>query len=89
MRGTVVGICPHSTWIKWLECSCTEPVVMKVAVYESLIDDTPIGDYTINEGDVTILLAGGHSLMLEEDSIFYEFKTGPYEGQEKDKIWIQ
>lgn len=66
-------------------------VVMKgkaqVRIFD--LDDTPIGDYTINEGDVTILLAGGHSLMLEEDSIFYEFKTGPYEGQEKDKIWIQ
>ena len=26
--------------------------------------------------------------ILEEDTIVYEYKTGPYEGQELDKVFI-
>lgn len=65
-------------------------VVMKGRAHVRIfdLDDSPIGDYPILAGDVTILLAGGHSLILDEDSVFYEFKTGPYEGQLKDKIFI-
>ena len=51
-------------------------------------DNTPIGDYTLRAGDVSILLLGGHSLEAEEDCLMYEFKTGPYEGQANDKTFI-
>jgi hypothetical protein len=65
-------------------------VVMKGRAHVRIfdIDNSVVGNYPILTGDVTILLAGGHSLILDEDSIFYEFKTGPYEGQSKDKIFI-
>ena len=32
---------------------------------------------------------GGHNyLCLEDDSLVYEYKTGPYYGQKKDKVFI-
>ena len=41
------------------------------------------------EGDVIVLFRGGHSLeALDEYTIFYEFKTGPYFGVEADKEMI-
>jgi hypothetical protein len=39
-------------------------------------------------GDASITLFGGHSYEVIEDSFVYEFKSGPYFGQEKDKIFI-
>ena len=44
---------------------------------------------TINEGDATITLYGGHGYrVLEEGTLVYEFKSGPYEGIEIDKAEI-
>ena len=58
----------------------------KVRIFD--LDDSIMGDYQLITGDLTVLLNGGHSLELEADCILYEIKTGPYEGQEKDKIFI-
>ena len=53
------------------------------------IDDLFLCTVKINTGDLVILLNGGHSLKtLNDESILYEIKTGPYEGQIKDKIFI-
>ena len=39
-------------------------------------------------GDCTIL--GGHNYTsLTENTLVYEFKTGPYDGQSKDKILLK
>jgi hypothetical protein len=51
-------------------------------------DDSSLGEYPINEGDISILLNGGHSLKIDQDCVLYEIKTGPYEGQTKDKIFL-
>ena len=41
------------------------------------------------KGDCTITYLGGHNYeALEEDTIVYEFKTGPYLGLEKDKTFL-
>ena len=38
---------------------------------------------------MSFTLQGGHNyLILEDDTLVYEFKTGPYEGQEFDKKFI-
>ena len=43
---------------------------------------TPI----LEAGDASFTLYGGHTYeILEENTIVYEYKTGPYEGQELDK----
>ena len=50
------------------------------------LDDSVLYETDIKRGDVVVLFRGGHSLeVLDEDTIFYEFKTGPYYGVEADK----
>jgi len=52
-------------------------------------NDTVIGEDTLYPGDCFINYYGGHSLTsLEPNTIFYEIKTGPYQGRESDKIDI-
>jgi len=54
------------------------------------IDDRLIYETELGEGDAAIVFRGGHSFeVLEEDTILYEFKTGPYFGVEKDKTYIE
>ena len=54
------------------------------------IDDRLIYETELGEGDAAIVFRGGHSFeVLEEDTILYEFKTGPYYGVEKDKTYIE
>jgi cupin fold WbuC family metalloprotein len=53
------------------------------------IDDTIIATPILKPGDASFTLYGGHNyIILEDDTIVYEYKTGPYEGQKLDKIFI-
>ena len=53
------------------------------------LDDSFLYEAEIRKGDVIVLFRGGHSLeVLDDDTIFYEFKTGPYYGVEADKETI-
>lgn len=53
------------------------------------IDDTVISIVHLGEKDTCFTLNGGHTFMaLEDHSCILELKTGPYEGQEKDKTFI-
>ena len=54
------------------------------------LDDTIISnDIILKAGDASFTLYGGHTYeILEEDTLVYEYKTGPYEGQELDKTFI-
>lgn len=53
------------------------------------LDDTLIHEDTLFQGDTSVTFYGGHNyLILEDDTLVYEFKTGPYYGQEKDKVFI-
>ena len=50
------------------------------------LDDSFLYETEIRKGDVIVLFRGGHSLEVkEEDTVFYEFKTGPYYGVDADK----
>lgn len=43
----------------------------------------------LKKGDISITLEGGHTyLILEDDTLVYEYKTGPYEGQVLDKVFL-
>lgn len=54
------------------------------------IDDTIIATPTLYVGDASFTLYGGHTYeILEDDTIVYEYKTGPYEGQALDKTFIK
>lgn len=54
------------------------------------IDDTIIATPILQAGDASFTLYGGHTYeILEDDTIVYEYKTGPYEGQKLDKTFIK
>ena len=66
-------------------------VVIKGKVQAILydLDDQIIAKEILEPGDVSITLRGGHNyLMLEDNTFVYEYKTGPYLGQENDKVFI-
>lgn len=53
------------------------------------LDDSIIGEYILYPGDCSMTFRGGHNyLILEDNTIVYEYKTGPYLGQDLDKIFI-
>ena len=52
-------------------------------------DDTILAEPILYPGDASFTLEGGHNyLILENDTLVYEYKTGPYEGQALDKTFI-
>ncbi len=53
------------------------------------IDDSILTTEILYFGDASFTLEGGHNYeILEDNTLVYEYKTGPYEGQEFDKKFI-
>ncbi|ACD97085.1 cupin domain-containing protein [Trichlorobacter lovleyi] len=44
------------------------------------LDKCLIGIWNLEEGDIILLVSGGHRLKCLEDTIFFELKQGPYTG---------
>ena len=60
---------------------------VKAILYD--IDDTIAKEVILGPGDISITFKGGHTYeILEDDTLVYEYKTGPYLGQEFDKVFI-
>lgn len=60
---------------------------VKVDYYD--IDNSFLESQLINQGDISITLHGGHGYEIQNnDTIVYEFKTGPYYGPELDKTYF-
>jgi len=60
-----------------------------VLVYMYDTDDSLLAKEIIKPGDCSITLGGGHTYeILEDDTVVYEYKTGPYTGIENDKVMI-
>ncbi len=54
------------------------------------IDDKLIETIILYPGDASFTFEGGHTYeILEDNTIVYEYKTGPYLGIELDKIMIE
>ena len=49
-------------------------------------DQSEFASRTLAAGDMVLLLAGGHSLDIEEATKIVEIKLGPYDGKSKDKV---
>ena len=67
-------------------------VVIKGSVKCSFfdLDGQLLSEPILNEGDCSVTLEGGHTYTILEDStLVYEFKTGPYKGIELDKKFIR
>lgn len=53
------------------------------------LNDQIIAEPVLYPGDASFTLEGGHNYeILEEGTLVYEYKTGPYEGQYLDKTFI-
>ena len=62
----------------------------KVEIFYYDLNDKLITTRIMSNGDCTITYKGGHNYKcLEENTIVYEFKTGPYLGTEKDKVFLK
>jgi len=62
----------------------------KVKCFFYDLDDSLITTEILNVGDASFTLEGGHTYeILEDETIVYEYKTGPYEGQENDKQFLE
>ena len=60
---------------------------VKALLYD--LNDKKIAEPILNAGDVSITLYGGHTYeIMADDTLVYEYKTGPYLGPEKDKEFI-
>jgi len=60
---------------------------VKIILYD--LDDQILEEVILKEGDLSVTLEGGHNYeILEDDTLVYEYKTGPYEGQKLDKEFI-
>jgi cupin fold WbuC family metalloprotein len=61
--------------------------IVKCFFYD--LDDTLLETPVLYPGDASFTFEGGHNyLIMEDGTIVYEYKTGPYEGQENDKRFI-
>tara|TARA_R110000824_G_scaffold74160_3_gene188783 strand:+ start:3936 stop:4358 length:423 start_codon:yes stop_codon:yes gene_type:complete len=53
------------------------------------VDDEIILVTELGAGDCAVVFRAGHSFdVLEDDTILYEFKNGPYFGVEQDKTYL-
>lgn len=53
------------------------------------LDDQILATPILYPGDASFTLEGGHNYEIQEDNtLVYEYKTGPYEGQALDKTFI-
>ena len=60
---------------------------VKVIMYD--LDDTIIYEAILEAGDCSMTFAGGHNYIVQEDNtIVYEYKTGPYKGVNNDKVLL-
>ena len=60
---------------------------VKVFYYD--LDDKIIAEEIIYPGDCSLTYRGGHNyLIMEDGTLVYEYKTGPYLGVESDKEFI-
>ena len=53
------------------------------------LDNSVLVEPVLNPGDASFTLEGGHTYtILEDNTLVYEYKTGPYEGQALDKTFL-
>lgn len=60
---------------------------IKIILYD--LNDVVVKEEVLKSGDCLITFRGGHDFtVLEENTKIYEYKTGPYQGKEKDNVPI-
>lgn len=76
----------NDNWIAQ-ESWCVISGLVGITLYD--IDNSVIHTDVLEPGDISITLAGGHTYtFMADESLVYEYKTGPYYGVENDKKFI-
>jgi len=91
-KGTTFAPHKHNELIRTTDITQEAWVFLKGRVAARFwdVDDKLIYETELREGDAAIVFRGGHSFeVLEDNTVLYEFKTGPYFGVEKDKTYIE
>ena len=99
LQGAVIGIDEGKKYRRHMHIECVRTTDMtqeawvvfrgsvKVKYYD--VDGTYLTEDVIEAGDCSITFGGGHSFEGGEDNtIVYEFKSGPYFGRDADKVFI-
>lgn len=73
--------------IETAEVLIVQEGLIQVKIYD--VDGKYQGKFYAGDGDVVVLMRGGHSVQFVEDSQLLEVKTGPYRGRANDKVDIQ
>ena len=61
--------------------------MVQVTLYD--VDNSVLHTDILEPGDCSMTLFGGHNYRaMHENTIVYEYKTGPYTGQDDDKVFI-
>ncbi len=57
-------------------------LIVKGSCFVDFFDDDKsfVSTLRLNEGDVIIIVAGGHGFRMIEDTVMFEVKQGPYFG---------
>jgi hypothetical protein len=90
-KGTTFKPHKHIEFIKTTNIAQESWVVIKGAVKCKFYDlnDILLCEPILYPGDCSMTFRGGHNYeILIEDTFVYEYKTGPYLGQESDKVFI-
>lgn len=89
--GTTFQPHKHNELIRTTDTTNEAWIVLKGSINAKFwdIDDKIIHTTTLGEGDCAVVFAAGHGFeVLEDDTVLYEIKNGPYYGQDKDKTFI-
>lgn len=69
------------------ECWVVIEGIVEIVWYD--VDDKEMCRRFLSAGDMAMTFRGGHTYVIkEDDTLVYEFKTGPYWGVEKDKVFL-
>jgi cupin fold WbuC family metalloprotein len=81
----------HNKLIRTTDITQEAWIILQGSVAASFwdVNDKVIYETTLNAGDCAVVFKAGHGFtVLEEGTVLYEIKSGPYYGIEKDKTFI-
>ena len=85
--GGVITAHAHAPISRKIERTC-EVIVVKTGRCEVDLyadDRHPVATRELRQGDVLILVSGGHGFRMKEDTVLFEVKQGPYFGEAEKK----
>lgn len=91
-KNTVLQPHIHNIYEKLTDRTSEVLIVSRGSIHADIYgySENLVAEFTIEEGDILICLAGGHGYqILEENTLVFEIKNGPYPGPEVDRVRIQ